>query len=308
MSFLRRIIGGSGERSPEWASFMPAAAYRQFEAEVIADLTARGYAVRMTGDGGVEASGGPNPGIYGLFNLAQVCNTLDPSAWPATINRHFSQLAAIKPAADDPFDLETARPLLRIRVYRRSDMPPEALGHMIKRDLAPDLVAALAIDLPTTVRTANKDDVEHWGVQVDELFAIGATNLADEAETYERTTLPMPDGQRIEVMLGDTFFVSSQIVRFVEIVGELRYGALVALPNRHQLAWHVVSNAAGTVQAVQALIRIAGEGYRQGPGSLTPDLYWWRDGSLTLLPSSVDRKGVNFMPPDEFTSVLNCLA
>lgn len=308
MSFLRRVLGGRPEPGPEWASFMSGSSYRHFEELVVADLTGRGYTVRVTGDGGVEAEGGVHPGIYGLFNLAQVCHSIDPSGWVVAIKQHFDQLAASMSSADDPFDLETIRPLLRVRVYRLSDTPPDALGHMIKRELAPDLVAALAIDLPTTVRTVNQEDVDHWGMPVDELFSIGAANLADEVSTYERTTLPTREGHKIEVMLGDTFFVSSQVYRFAEIVGAQRFGTLVALPNRHQLVWHVIESVAGTVQAVQVLLRMGIDGYKQGPGSLTPDLYWWHSGSLTMLPSSVDKKGVNFMPPDEFVELLNSLS
>jgi hypothetical protein len=47
--------------------------------------------------------------------------------------------------------------------------------------------------------------------------------------------------------------------------------------------------------------------FEQGPGSISPDLYWWREGSVTLLPSQFDGSNIQFMPPDEFVQALNAL-
>jgi hypothetical protein len=62
------------------------------------------------------------------------------------------------------------------------------------------------------------------------------------------------------------------------------------------------------VQAVQTMLQVGMNAYQEGPGSLSPDLYWWHRGALTLLPSSIDRKGVQFFPPDAFVELLNSLS
>ena len=48
--------------------------------------------------------------------------------------------------------------------------------------------------------------------------------------------------------------------------------------------------------------------FQQGPGAISPGLYWWRNGTISLLPAQLDGKKVAFAPPDEFIAVLNELA
>ena len=42
--------------------------------------------------------------------------------------------------------------------------------------------------------------------------------------------------------------------------------------------------------------------YEEGPGSLSPHLYWWRAGELTYLETRYE--GDSLVLPREFTSVL----
>jgi hypothetical protein len=65
---------------------------------------------------------------------------------------------------------------------------------------------------------------------------------------------------------------------------------------------------ASIVNAVGLLLRLADAQCRQGPGSISPNLYWWKDGHLTLLPSKREGGQFQFIPPSEFVAVLNALA
>jgi hypothetical protein len=282
--------------------------YRDFETQILAEFRSRGYQPRVTGDGGIQAEAGKNPGVYGLFNIAQVCHANDRRDWPKLIREHVGLLDSNVASATQPMDIETARPLLRVRMFRVADTQPELLASVVKRELAPDLVGALALDLPTTVRTCSDEDVEHWEISADEAFAIAIANLADEVPSYVRQQIDIGRNLAVEVMLGDTFFVPSQICRFEAIVGEVEHGTLVALPNRHHVAWHLIGSVAGVGEAMTVLTDIAATAYREGPGSLTPDLYWWHDGALTLLARvATDRKAIQFDPPTEFTELLGTL-
>jgi hypothetical protein len=315
MGFLRRALGG-GEKAPEWASFMKADEYQAFEAAVIADFADRGHAVRIVDDGafagdgdGDGDSGSEREGehVYGLFNLAQLCHQLDRADWPRAIREHFVNIDEAESATERLKDFGYARDLLKLRVYRLSDVPPELVANWIHRALSPELVAVLAADLPTTVTTISKDLAEPWNVPIDELFAIATEHMAAELPTYERSSVPVAGGSVLETLSGDTFFVASQIVRFADFAAAPPNGVLVSLPNRHLLVWHPIETAAATIQAVQAMIPTGLNAFQEGPGSLSPDLYWWHRGALTLLPSSADRKGVQFFPPDPFVELLNSL-
>ena len=306
MGFLRRALGG-GEKAPDWASFMKADEYQAFEAAVTADFDRRGLAVRIVDDGAFVGEGEAER-VYGLFNLAQVCHQLDRSDWPRAIREHFDNIAEAESATERLKDFAYTRDLLKIRVYRLSDVPPEAAAHWIHRSLSPELVAVLAADLPTTVSTISNDVASPWNVPIDELFSIATDHMAAEMASYERSSVPIAGGASLQTLSGDTFFVASQIVRFADFAGTPTNGALVSLPNRHLLIWHPIETAAATVQAVQSMLQVGLNAYEEGPGSLTPDLYWWHRGALTLLPASVDKKGVQFFPPDAFVELLNSLA
>lgn len=61
------------------------------------------------------------------------------------------------------------------------------------------------------------------------------------------------------------------------------------------------------VNSINHLIPMAVSLFQQGPGSISPGLYWWRHEGVTLLPAQADGRRVQFAPPDEFVQVLNGL-
>jgi hypothetical protein len=306
MGFLRKALGG-GEKAPEWASFMKADEHRAFEAAVVADFERRGQAVRIVDDGAFVGEG-EDERVFGLFNLAQLCHQIDRADWPRTIREHFENIAEAESATERLKDYAYARDLLKIRVYRVSDLPPGTVDTWVRRSLSPELVAVIAADLPTTVATISDEVAASWNVPADELFAVATEHMAAEMPGYERGSVPIPGGASLDTLTGETFFVASQIVRFADVAGTPANGALVSLPTRHVLIWHPIETAAATVQAVQTMLQVGANSYEEGPGSLSPDLYWWHRGAITLLPSSVDRKGVQFYPPDPFVELLNSLS
>jgi hypothetical protein len=131
MGFLRKALGG-GEKAPEWASFMKADEYRAFEAAVVADFERRGESVRIVEDGAFIGEGADER-VFGLFNLAQLCHQIGQSDWPTTIREHFENIAAAESATERLKDFAYARDLLKVRVYRVSDLPPGAVDNWVRR-------------------------------------------------------------------------------------------------------------------------------------------------------------------------------
>ena len=108
--------------------------------------------------------------------------------------------------------------------------------------------------------------------------------------------------------LADHFFAASHALLLAErLPPEATDGAIFAVPHRHALLYAPIVDL-GVVESLNRIIVTAVGMFQQGPGSISPGLYWWRDGSITLLPAQVDGKKVAFAPPDEFVAVLNGLA
>ncbi|HET7727277.1 MAG TPA: hypothetical protein VFK54_08125 [Candidatus Limnocylindrales bacterium] len=305
MSFLRRLVGGPP--APPWASFMRGDEYRAFMAALGDHFAARGQRFRVEGDGLYVESPSGGEETYGLSNLAQLCHQLDRADWPLAIETHFRNLEEASTSDVDLADPEVARPYLKARVYRRSDMPPDAVTGLVTMPLTADLVGVLVYDLPTSVRTVSRDTARDWPDAVDRLFAIALEHLSAEVGTYERARIELETGGTVTGLSAPSFFVASQVLRLGDELSDAPNGALVAMPNRHGLFWHPIVAAAPTLAAVRALLPIAHRLHEDGPGSLTPELHWWHRGALTPLPSRIDGTRIEFAPPDAFTQLLRSL-
>ena len=66
-------------------------------------------------------------------------------------------------------------------------------------------------------------------------------------------------------------------------------GVVVALPFRHQIAFHPVIGAA-SVEAINQLFQLAMGGFAESPGGVTPHLHLVRDGVWTRI-TTFDEQG-----------------
>ncbi|MDP9417333.1 MAG: hypothetical protein M3P48_05770 [Actinomycetota bacterium] len=60
----------------------------------------------------------------------------------------------------------------------------------------------------------------------------------------------------------------------------LPHGALVAVPNRHFVLFHVAEPGCGSA-ATEAMARFAREAFSEGVDPVSPRLYRWRSGGLS---------------------------
>jgi hypothetical protein len=275
-----------------------------FLAAVDAELTSRGVAHSM-GEGQVSVERHGQSNDYGLTNLAQVCHQVGRGRWSEAIGQHFDNLFAATDAdaelRERARDFEAVRTILKVRLY-----PGASLGGMepsppASWELAPGLTAAFVYDLPTTVTTANADQVAGWRRDHQELLAVALDNLrTDPVETQAMGA--------VTAAVGDHFFAASHALLLGErLPAEAGGQAVFAVPHRHALLYAPMVDL-GVVQAINQLIVSAVSMFQEGPGSISPGLYWWREGSVSLLPAQFDGRNVQFAPPDEFVQVLNRLS
>ncbi len=304
MKSLRQFFG-SRDDVPAWARFFQPGAFRAFLEALDVELTRRAIPYEM-GDGVVRRTGG-EPQEYGVINLAQICNQAPREKWPALVTDHFDRIERSRSEADGLDDLgrefERARPLLKVRLYP-SDFPtpPGAVSRM----LAPGLVAALVYDLPTAIALVPADHIKAWGRPTDDLFSVGLDNVRAEGPITPQAT--DVGGATIHAMLGSSFFVASRALLLEGIVKATPFGAAVAIPHRHAVLYHAIEDRRA-VAAIQAMLPAAFGMFQEGPGSVTPNLYWWRPSGFTHLPARVTAKSIEFAPPSEFVDlVLNRLA
>jgi hypothetical protein len=299
---------GDSTPGPSWAQPLSQDQTDEFVEAVGDELERRGLPYEL-GEGTVRVQRAGEWSDFGLSNLAQLCHAIGRREWRGAIGEHFDNLFA---AADDEArveelarDFEGIRPLLKVRLFASANLGGMDPQPPVSWELAPGLTAAFVYDLPTSVRSAGESHVEAWGKSREELLTVAIANLRrDDVETR-----PIGEGACGPIAcFADHFFAASHAFLLGErLPPEAGGSAVFAVPHRHALLYAPLVDM-DIVNAVNRLIPTAVSLFQQGPGSISPGLYWWRDGSVTLLPSELDGGNVRFFPPDEFVQALNLLA
>ncbi|WP_235439242.1 immunity 49 family protein [Streptomyces yangpuensis] len=177
------------------------------------------------------------------------------------------------------------------------------------RVVADELVFAYAFDGPTSVRSLTDGDVERVGIE--ELGQAAYANLMRVPVGYEEITL---EGRAtLHSVFGDSHFVASKALYLGELARQVTgkslpsAGALVVVPTRHLLAFHPIADGS-VVDALNDLAMYALGAYEDGPGSLSPRVYWWYRGGLTSL-TVVDEetRTLSLKPPQELVALMKGL-
>jgi hypothetical protein len=309
VGFFKGARGGGeqAEPGPDWAQPMSVLETVEFLEVVDRDLERRGLPHEI-GDGIVRVEYAGETQEFGLTNLAQLCHIAGRQDWPEGIATHFdNMLEAVDAEAElneRARDFEGIRSLLKVRLYPGPSLQGTSPSPPVSWEVAPGLTGVFVYDLPTTVRTVSSEHVEAWGKGHAELLQVALANVRDDA--VDET--PMGEGEFEPIACSaDHFFAASHALLLGERLPPRAGGmAVFAVPNRHLLLYAPIVDL-GVVESINRLIVTSVSLFNEGPGSISPSIYWWRDGAVTLLPSEIAGRNVQFAPPDEFVEVLNAL-
>ena len=229
---------------------------------------------------------------FGLANLAATCHhdRRGTRAWPLLVRDHVDKILR---SVDGP-DVLTTMPRERLlaRLFPRIvgiDMAHLDGGYAYGPELTPDLLEVLALDLPETVQVLNERGLATLGEPAP-LRVRALANLR-RIPVKRHRTVTEDDGARFHVLEGESYFLPSLVLLLDEVApvyeeAELGpEGALVAMPFRHQFAFHVITGRS-VVPTLNAMARFAATGFAQSPGAVSPSVYWWRAGTLTRLTAA----------------------
>jgi hypothetical protein len=292
---------------PEWAQFFSGSEFEAFVTRLQKFWASRGLKATIEG-AKVQVEGSDDwPGEMGLTNVAQKCHMAPREAWDEVIQGHFDSLLQSQREHEDlqeqMKDFERVREMIAVRIATY-DLDPSII---VSREDLPGTLSYLCIDLPSSVVSLPPKKAAEWGVPVDELFAIGLENVRRTC-VPELTRGEFEPGVPYLALTGSSFFVATHALMLRRWQGfEGKHGALLAIPHRHAVICHPI-NDIQSVKAVHNLGIVAHKMEREGPGSITANLYWWHDGRYTPLPSEMRGEKFVFKPPDEFVELMNVLA
>jgi len=301
--------GEPEEPAPEWASFFRPGGYHAFEALVRENLESRGLGFELLPEEGmVRLEGvGKESSQLGLGNLAQICNQSPRRAWTTIVSGHFDMVLKTAKDAEATWDrlaaeFEEARSIIKVRLY-----PADVANKdfMAWREPADGLIATLVYDLPQSVASVHKDHIEKWNRPLDELFEIGLANVKEEG-LIEPTHFDVSGGAKVNAISSGSFFTASHSLFLGDYLSpENELGAVVSVPHRHTVLFHPIEDARA-VNAMNAMIPAAAGMFQEGPGSVSPHLYWWHDGKLQRQHTEITANSIEFEPSEEFLyQVLN---
>lgn len=293
-------------RTAAWAPFLSETELTMFLTLVEAEVRGHGIAYQM-GDGTVEIEWQEGPQSLGLSNLAQVCKSIPAGDWPTAIAKHFDLVfgsAAEEMALRSIVsDFDRVKDQLRVRLYENW------IDDYVLKHLSDGLAAALVFDLPSAMRSVSRAEMAAWQRSEEDLFEVAMGNLASE-EPPDSHVITGPEEVPITVVEGTSYYTASRALLLErDIVPDGHpYGALVAVPNRHVFFHHLIEDGR-VIFAVNALVSLAAEAHRRGPGSISDQVYWTRRGSLVRIPCSVRDGSLHVSPPPIFVrEVLDRLA
>ncbi|MDP9867406.1 MULTISPECIES: hypothetical protein [Streptosporangium] len=265
-----------------------------------------GYTCSFAPDGGALTMSGPRRIVVRLAGLHAEARRRSREDWPMLVSEHLSHALA---TVDEPFDacdLAQVRPLLRTRVRLDDDL---GTARVVGRHISTDLVEVLTVGHGAAGRPLRPEEVGCWPITAAQALDLAADNVhGDEPLSLIEADL---GGVAIRRLSGPAADAAAHLRRLDDYLTVPADGVLVALPEPSALVVHAVEGI-GVVRAIERLRLFAQREYDRGEGALSPQVYWWHDGRLSLIRADlVSQDGQTRLvvaPPPEFARVLAALA
>lgn len=290
-------------------SFFTEEEYQLFTKMVLDYQKSLGKKATITPEGTLQIEG--SDGEYGLLNLEQTCRGVDKKEWPMLIARHFEAANATQAEHEKIQskigNFKEISKYLTVRVYPESYVDSVGKENNIYREDLPGLYSVLTIDLPSSVVNVQPKDFQKWKKSQAEVFTIALKNTkklaASNQEKYN-----LGDNLYFIGFSGESVYVGSlalMLSQYPDCVG--KYGALVSVPTRSTLMCYPIISKE-VIRAHSKFTSIAYAIANEGPGTISSNVYWYRDGSYLQIPYDFKNGSLTIRPPEKFTKLLNDLA
>jgi hypothetical protein len=283
---------------PAWAGFFSRQDYEHF-LNRLRDVLQKTGVHSTVGNGIVSVLNGGSARHFPLAALADACREKTPNDWDTVLAEQLAQVTADLDAFDLA-DFDRIKDSLRLQL---GISPGIAVEQTICRENLPGVETVLVLDLPMAVRTINPNEAAGWNVSSDELFQIALDHIRG-MPTPKIEEIELDDRLTALVMTGESPFVASQVLlleEYPKLLGP--FGAIIAVPTWHILLSHPIHSRA-TQDALFPMAWIATRRWNDGPGSVTPRLYWYRNGRFTHLPYEFNGERFRLHPPKQFADML----
>jgi hypothetical protein len=191
-----------------------------------------------------------------------------------------------------------------------ADDLPFLEGFSYLRDPVPGLVEGLVVDFPDAVSWLRDSEVGRFG-GLTRLRAAGLANLR-ALPVEQRRHMAAPEGGTFEVLLGESVYTASRVLVMPDLLAQMlgpvdaRHGVLAAMAARNQVAIHVISGRS-VVPSLRLMAHFALAGFADGVGPLSPNVFWWRDGTWAQMTEAESDGTISVLPNPELVHMIQQL-
>ena len=295
----------------EWPGMFTLEEYKCFDAALRGYFTRRGIPFEVHGHTISIDLNQAEAGKLGLTNVSEKCKHCDPSDWPQVVADHFDALWEGQGEQEDLRkkirDYSAIEPLLAVRLYPEDHVEVVHEGDGVHREDLEGTVSVLVFDLPHVAVNVRPEDAAHWNKTDQELFDVGLSNVRSNTRP-ENDEEEVGPGVVVKTLFGDSFYIATLALMlddYPDYVGT--YGSLLAVPVRDQLLCHPIEDVSVT-DAMDAMFPAVRDTYEEGPGSVSPHLYWYDRGKFIALVAEDKGCAWSVRVPEEFQRLLDRMA
>ena len=244
---------------------------RVFLAMVESALTDLGTEHTMDSTNGIATL--DNGTSLDLTLLAAELTLVPGSMWQKTVSTYLGTMLS-PDRADTAFTFEIAQSLLRVRVGTLGSLGL-SVDQGVVQPIADDLVVAVCVEQSTSTTFLTPAQVAVWGKSPEEIVALAIS------QTLGRPIRTEQAGP-FTVVTGDQFASSRILDPSMVMKSSPPDGFLVSIPSIDQfLAVRVDADL--TIATINLLVSRIAEDFNDLNNPASPDLYWWRNGGVTVL-------------------------
>ncbi|MFH1878446.1 MAG: hypothetical protein ABH883_06540 [Candidatus Omnitrophota bacterium] len=300
-AFCRAALAEETISVPDWAGFFNEWQYGVFITMVRGYFESNGRKIKIE-DGMIIDTADKNYGSYGLRNLARICSGTPQESWPGIIEGHFRGIKEVR----EKFTRHDAREMkyeeykdfLFVRLCSPEALDKLGKENLVFREEMEGVISVVVINTPDYIINLDPALLNKWNKAEQDIYYVALNNIRKNDTltlTYEKI-----DDIGIFFSHGNSHFIASHalLVRdYPDLVG--KYGALVAVPTRHNVFFYPVNDS--DVRPAAAIIAAFTEAlYSEGTGAVTPGVYWYYGGKFSRVPQSVYGDGAGSTIPGNF--------
>ena len=246
----------------------------------------------------------PEPLELGFESLSATLAGTPAGQWPDVVDDYFRWAVA---AGTDRSGIEGSTEEVLARTYVRLATSDSEVSRVASYadELTPGLLRVLAYDRPDSIVIMKDEDVLRHGF--DRLYDAGLENLFRELPDrhFENDGVYYLQGSDY---VGSLALVIPWVIEAVTGVVDTPHGALLAMPARDQLIFHVIGDrdTAGLLAALDKIGWLAAECHANSAHQLSSRVYWWRPMPVGGLETVGHHNGLGVVTyySDDFEDVL----